>query len=259
MAYILRSRRISKGSDAAALRKWAILLLATGIVGRSILRDGILGLDPLDGAQLMAALEDNGTMAAATAAIFCGVLETCAVPLFAFLLVEGFLHTSGFEKYLLRVGSVALVSELPYNLAMGGGLLDLQSRNPAFGLVIGLVMLFFFHAYGGKSFRNTLMKMLILLAALLWCRMLRIDQGICTVIFVAALWLVREKSNFRLLAVFAGTMICAVFDFFYLGACLSCMMLHRCTGERGGQNEKLNYAAYPALLLLGGIAAMLLG
>jgi len=259
MAYILRSRRLPKGRDAASIRKWAILFLAAGIVGRCILRNGLLGLDSLNGAELMSVLESNSAMTIAACAIFCGILETCAVPLFAFLLVEGFLRTSSFEKYLLRVGGVAVVSELPYNFAMSGSVLDFNSRNPAFGLLIGLVMLYFFSRYEEKSIKNTLIKVLIFVAAFLWCLMLHIDQGICIVVFVAALWLVREKSNFRSLTAFSGAMICTVFDFFYIGACLSCIMLHRYNEERGEQNAKLNYAAYPALLLIFGIAAQFLG
>ena len=258
MAYILRSNQARKGSDAASLRKWALIFLTAGIIGRAILRNGMLGLDSLNGAELMAVLDKDGAMTVAAVAILCGVLETCAVPLFAFFLVEGFLRTSSFEKYLLRVAGVAIVSELPYNFAMSGKLLDLGSRNPAFGLVIALVMLFFFGRYGEKKLMHTLMKVMIFTAAFLWCLMLHIDQGICIVVFVGALWLIREKSNLRSLTAFAGAMLCTLFDFFYMGACLSCIMLHRYNEERGEQNEILNYAAYPVLLLVFGIAAKFL-
>lgn len=258
MAYILRSSTAPRGRDAASLRKWAILFLAVGIAGRSILLNGLLGIESMNGGQLMEALSRDGAMTFAAAAILCGFVETCAVPLFAFLLVEGFLHTSGFEKYLLRVGAVALISELPYNLAMGGRVLDMNSRNPVFGMVIALVMLFFLRRYGERSLKNTLLKAVIFLAAFLWCLMLHIDQGICIVVFTAALWLVREKSNYRSLTGFCAGMVCTLFDYFYIGACLGCIMLHRCTGERGEQNGRLNYAAYPALLLIFGIAAKFL-
>lgn len=258
MAYILRSNQARKGSDAASLRKWAILFMAVGLVGRAILLGGILDMNSMNGAELMSALDNSGAMTVAGAAIFCGIIETCAVPLFAFLLVEGFLRTSRFEKYLLRVACLAVVSELPYNLAISGRLLDLSSRNPAFGLVICLVMLFFWNRYGEKSVKNILMKVLTFLAAFLWCLMLHIDQGICIVVFVAVLWAVRAKSNFRSLTAFAGAMICTLFDFFYVGACLSCIMLHRYSEERGEQNRIVSYAAYPVLLLVLGIAAKFL-
>ena len=258
MAYILRSNQTRKGSDAASLRKWAIIFLAIGIIGRVVIRNGILGLDSLNGGELMAALDEDGAMTMAAAAILCGILETCAVPLFAFLLVEGFLRTSGFEKYLLRVLGAAVISELPYNLAMSGKLLDTASRNPVFAMAICLVMLFFWGRYSEKKLKNTLMRTVIFLAAFLWCLMLHIDQGVCIVVFVTALWIVREKSNYRALTAFAGAMICTVFDIFYVGACLSCIMLHRYNEERGEQNRIVNYAVYPVLLLVFAIAAKFL-
>lgn len=266
MSIRLSSRRTPKGINAATLRKWAILFLAVGIVGRSIFLNGMLGLDSLriSGAQneqLSALMETNGGASMAlTAVILCCLAETCAVPLYAFLLVEGFLHTASFEKYLLRLIGFALVCEIPYNLAMSGELLEFSSRNPAFGLVICILMLFFFRNYGEKSLKNTLVKSVVFLAAFLWCVMLNIDFGYVLVVFVSILWLVREKSNVRALYAFGAAMICTILpnenQFFYMGACLSSIMLQRYDGERGDQNQTLNYAFYPALLLILGIVAL---
>ena len=145
MSIRLASRRIPKGRDAASIRKWAFVFLAIGTVGHGILQNRLLGMNSATGNELLATLEQNPAgMAILTAALFCKVIETCAAPLFSFLLVEGFLRTSSFEKYLLRVGGLALVTELPYNLAIGGKLLVLDSRNPIFALFICLIMLYFF-------------------------------------------------------------------------------------------------------------------
>ena len=76
----------------------------------------------------------------ATIALVCQAVSTCAVPIFAFLLVEGFLHTSDWKRYLTRVSLMALAAEIPYNLAMSSKLIDLSSRNPAFGLVLSFVL-----------------------------------------------------------------------------------------------------------------------
>lgn len=259
MSMRLRSNRPAKGTDAAALRKWGIIFLTLGTIGRCLLQNRLLGVGTVSSDELFNAMQSNaGIMGIATLSLFLQIIETCAAPLFTFLLVEGFLRTSSFEKYLLRIGGVALVSELPYNLAYTGKLLDLTSRNPVFGLFICLIMLYFFSKYAEKGFKNTAMKTMIFVAAFLWCLMLHIDQGICLVAMVAFLWAVREKSNIRAMCGFCSAMVCTLFDMFYIGSCLSFIMLHKYNEERGEQNEKLNYAFYPVMLLLVGVAGMFL-
>ena len=255
MSMRLASRRIPNGRDGASIRKWAMVFLAAGIVGRSVIHNGILNTYAGTEGQL----SDTMVMGLLTMALMCQIVETCAAPLLAFLLVEGFRRTSSFEKYLLRIGAVALVSELPYNLAYSSKLLAVGSRNPVFGLFISLIMLYFFSRYDGKRLKNILMKLVIFVAAILWCKMLRIDQGVCLVILTGTLWLARANSGMRSLYAFAATMLCTMFSIYYMGGCLSCIMLHRYNEERGEQNVKLNYAFYPALMLICGVISLIIG
>lgn len=256
----LPARRTTKGTDAAKLRKWGMIFLTAGIVGRSVIQNGLLSLNSISTDELMAAMEaDSAVMILSTIAVVFQLMETFAAPLFAFLLVEGFQRTSSFEKYLLRIGGLALVSELPYNLAFTGTLLHLGTRNPVFGLLICLVMLHFFGKFSEKGIKNTAIKIVIFLAAFLWCMMLRIDQGIFLVILVAALWLVRDKDTIRSMACFSASLLCTMFDMFYMGSCLSAIFLHRYNEERGEQNPKLNYCYYPVVLLICGIITKFIG
>ena len=257
MSMRLAARRIPQGRDAASIRKWAMIFLTVGIIGQGIIQNRLLHMNSVSGDELLAAMEHSPmVMPLLTVALIFKVVETCAAPLFAFLLVEGFQRTRSFEKYLLRVGAVAVISELPYNLAYGGKLFELSSRNPVFGLFICMVMLFFYARYEDKGLKNTAMKALITVAAFLWCLMLHIDQGICLVIMTAILWYARSRSNGRSVLGFCGAMFCTVFDMYYIGSGLACIMLHRYNEERGEQNEKLNYAFYPVVLLIVGIIGL---
>lgn len=259
MSERLSPRVVAKGTDAAKLHHWVIIFLVLGILGRSVLQNALLGVNNLTTDELLAAMEGDPTaMWILTGALVCKVLETCAAPLLAFLLVEGYQRTSSIEKYLIRILGLALISELPYNLAMEGSVLFLGSRNPVFALVIGLVMLYFFSRFQEKGIKSILVKLVIFAAAFLWCLMLRIDHGICLIIFIGVLWFARKKTGLRSLFGFCAAMASTLFNTYYLGACLSCIMLHRYNEEKGEQNRALNYGFYPACLLLVGVAAKFL-
>ena len=61
-----------------------------------------------------------------------------AFPLFAFMLVEGYFHTHDLKKYVLRLLIFAVISELPFNLAMGSRVLYPVHQNVLWSFLISL-------------------------------------------------------------------------------------------------------------------------
>ena len=64
-----------------------------------------------------------------------------AFPSFAYMLVEGFLHSHNLLKYHLRLLFFALISEIPFDLALSGDIFYPFLQNVGFTLFIGLAML----------------------------------------------------------------------------------------------------------------------
>lgn len=62
-------------------------------------------------------------------------------PIFVFLLVEGFVHTRNVWKYLRNLCIFALVSEIPFNLAIASKWFSYDYQNVFFTLAIGLLVL----------------------------------------------------------------------------------------------------------------------
>jgi len=66
-----------------------------------------------------------------------------AFPIFAFMIVEGYFHTRDLKKYVCRMLIFALITELPFNLAIGGTFFYPVHQNVlwTFLIAIGLIYL----------------------------------------------------------------------------------------------------------------------
>ena len=68
-------------------------------------------------------------------------LGRISFPIFAFLIVEGYFHTKNVKKYALRLFLFAVISELPFNLAMGSSLFYPVHQNVLWSFLLGLIHL----------------------------------------------------------------------------------------------------------------------
>lgn len=89
-------------------------------------------------------------------------------PLFAFLIVEGFQHTSSVKKYAIRLGLFALISEIPFNLGFASKLFNPRYQNVFFTLVLGLLCITCMHYLSEKKMGEKVVQLLFYLAAVLF-------------------------------------------------------------------------------------------
>lgn len=59
-------------------------------------------------------------------------------PIFAFMIVEGYYHTSSLKKYVTRLLLFAIISEIPFNLAMGSSLFYPTHQNVLWSFLISI-------------------------------------------------------------------------------------------------------------------------
>ena len=240
------------GLHAGNLRAWGRLFAIAGIVSRSILQNKMLGVGLRSMQELMELMQSDQTaMAIATVALILQAVETVAVPIFVFLLAEGFIHTSNWKKYFARVAGLAVLTEIPYDLAMNGKVLEFTSQNPVFGLVLCMVLLYLFERFSGKK----LICVIMALAGLAWALMLRVDHGIPMLLMVCVIRLFRNKRMFMGFSGMAAAALCTGISPFYLAAPMGFLAIHFYNGEPGNSSRLVNYLFYPATLLLIGLVA----
>lgn len=247
------------GLTAVGVKCWGLVFLAAGIVSKSVLQNGILGMESISPQQLLEAMQaSRSMMMAASLALVLQAASTCAIPIFAFMLIEGAVHTSDFTRYILRIFGLAILSELPYNLAMSGKLIDTATRNPVFAMAVGLLMLYFYRRFEADGAANTLVKFTVTLAAAGWCFMLRIDTGIYLILVLGILWLFRQKAVYRGLAGASAAALCSISSPFFLASPMGMLVVHFYNERKGTTNRWCQYLAYPAVLLAAALATALI-
>lgn len=239
------------GIGAGALRAWGLIFLLAGVIGRGLIQNVLLGLGNMSMEQIFQAMnETEGVMGMVTLSLVLTAVESCAVPIFAFLLVEGYQHTSSYKNYLIRTVVLAMVTEVLYNVVMGSSLVVMSSRNPVWCVVLGLVLLGLLRYVDEKMKGSKLFKVVMAAAGLLWAHMLKIEYGVFFMAMVLTLWVMRSKPQFRLFVGMGVAALCTAISPFYLAATMGFMAVHFYNGERSESGRIVNYAAYPAMLLV---------
>lgn len=248
----LSSSRPTSGLHSGSLRAWAMLFAIAGIVSRSILQNRLLGVGTNSMQEVLEMMQASETaMIITTVSLVLQALETVAVPIFVFLLFEGFQHTSDWKKYFVRVAGLALLTEIPYDLAMNGKVLEFSSQNPVFGLVLCMVLLYLFRRFAAKK----LFCVVLALAGLAWALMLKVDHGIPMILMICVIHLFRNKRMFMGFSGMAAAALCTGISPFYLVAPMGFLAIHFYNGERGNGSKLVNYLFYPVTLLAVGLIA----
>lgn len=134
-----------------------------------------------------------------------------AFPLFAFLLFEGFQHTSDYKRYLLRLGILAVVSEIPYNLvvsAVNTGTPKLfypQLQNTVFTLFLALGMLYLMKRAENNlispagATRRMLLQFAIVFAFCIVAYIAHTDYSYMGILLIAVFYFCRNNKKMQVL------------------------------------------------------------
>lgn len=121
------------------------------------------------------------------------IIGRIAFPIFAFLLVEGTEHTRDIRRYILRMGFFAIISEIPFDYALHGGI-DWYHQSVFVTFFIGLCMIMLMERYPKRH-------LVIFIAAAVINMLISGDYNVFGMFLIWQLWTVKKLNKDPLLAI----------------------------------------------------------
>lgn len=138
------------------------------------------------------------------------VIGRLAFPIYCFLLVEGSVHTCNPKRYGLRLLIAAVLSEIPYDLAIYGGI-SWQNQSVMVTLLLGFLMLRVMDRLGKFPW-----KLLAIVSFAVVAELLHTDYGTDGILVIALFALTRGSSWSEILQFFGLWCIFSPFHFMAL-------------------------------------------
>ncbi len=179
------------------------------------------------------------------------IIGRLAFPIYCFLLVEGYFHTSNFKKYAIRLLLFAFISEIPFDLAFYNEL-GFVHQNIFFTLFIGLITI---HIINDKKTNFKYREIAIVLVSCLLAILLAVDYNVIGIIYILSFYYTKRFSKTKRflsvgLVMFVANLGAYILQQFSL---LALPIISLYNGKLGPKNKLLQvsfYAAYPIHLFL---------
>ena len=188
------------------------------------------------------------------------VIGRMAMPIFAFCVAEGFIHTHDRGRYLRRIGLFALISEIPFDLVTAGKPLEFSHQNimaTFFWAILGLLCYEKLREKKTKSSR--ILGALVPAAFIPGALLLRLDYDILAVGLIFIYYLLRQKAPlWNNLAAAAYHVLLRNVGIYWFGL-LGFIPILLYNGKRGRGMKWFFYVFYPGHLLVIWAVRTLLG
>ncbi len=181
-----------------------------------------------------------------------------AFPIFIFLLIEGYKHTKSTGKYLLRLAIFAIISEIPFDLAVYGKVFHPEKQNVFFTLIIGFLVIFTMD-HVNKELRSRLdmtsalpfaeifLYVFLTAAGCAAAYFLKVDYSYVGVLAICIPWMMRKKPKSEMLMCCFALLLSSSREIFAFIALLPILFYN---GKRGHQIKYFFYIFYPAHLII---------
>lgn len=176
--------------------------------------------------------------------IILRIIGRISFPIYCFLLVEGYIHTHNFKKYILRIGLLALISELPYDLVFHEKAIFIYSQNIFFTLFIGLLAVHSINYFKNKKFIIPIIIFILCFIAYI----IKCDYGYIGVLIIIGFYIF--KTNFMNLVLFQLMLLFPFHNIANIFRILALIPIFFYNEKKGYNIKYLFYPFYPLHLLI---------
>ena len=176
--------------------------------------------------------------------IMRAVIGRISFPLFAFLAVEGYVHTKNIRKYILSLFVFAVISVVPWNMMHHMPFWQFWHQNVLFTLGLGIVCLYAIdHFRYGKA---SLIILSILIVEFFW----KTDYDMVGIATIVLMYLLRTRRMYQSLVLFCA-FTTRKFSFCAVLASIPIMLYNGKRGFIHGTIAKyIMYVFYPLHILI---------
>ena len=168
-------------------------------------------------------------------------------PIYCFLIVEGFRKTSNVFKYFFRILTLAIISEIPYDLMVFNRFISFEVQNVLFTYVVALLMLSAIKKM--SSLPQFLTVVPAILAGMITC-FFKTDYCGWGILIIYIMYMFRHDLNVKCLLIIFITVIMTIEKYYAVGA-LSVFFIYFYDGSKGYISiKKFHYLFYPLHMLI---------
>ena len=237
-----------RGLTLSALKGITIVLMILTGMSTALFAPFLNGL--LEGVEESEAIQEimSGYMTEFTTYYVLVFLSSAFLPLICYLMVDGFIRSQRPYRNLVEVAVTAVISEVPYDLAVNKTWSDLSSQNLFFGLFLGLAVLNLLRLLEKKFAESKavlyILEVLVVLAGMFLSMMGLSLYGAYPVLIMAVMYLFRDK---KLWGAALGCFAFSAQTYFFSMLALVPIALYN--GKKGKNMGYVIYIVYPVSLL----------
>lgn len=179
-----------------------------------------------------------------------------AFPIYVYFLVQGYIYTHSVGKYAMKLGILAVISEIPYDMAVYGCFFYFRHNNVLFTLALALLLLWVTDSLYKKNRRLIPVAAVIVIWTAALSYILGLDYSYRCILLALAFYYARQ---YEVIMYTAAAIISAISgSLASLVTPLALVPIYFHDGKKGHIPKAVMWSFYPAHLLIIGLIRMFL-